>query len=273
MIVNDFAVFKLPKSREYQFPAITAMQFWVRAYHFTTAINDYPYKYGGEPNQYQLAYALDTDEQSYNWWVSRGISVPYSVETEVYTPYLYSSVPKHVQPTIWFDFTEERINKFIPGTRHMCQLYSALTGVNCADQTKDKKIRTVQTPYIVVPHDQPNIEEPYTWVAFDGIKASATVHTPSDEEIVEKLMHHNITGVIGYAGWQTYYFASLGYAVIEIVPVGRKRSLMSKWGNPLYRCIEAQHLSVETVREAQRSIENTCKLIASQRQAPNVNQL
>lgn len=265
-VISDFAVFKLPHSREYQFAAITAMQAWVRAYRQNTYINDIPYAQEGKPHEYQMAYALDTDEETLNWWMHRGAFTTLDKTGRV--PHLLSRVPANVHPTIIFDFTEERITKFDQGSRHVCQAYVALTGAACAEKLKSGALRTIQMPALDYPHDAPNLESPYKWAAFDDVLASATIHTPPSDEMIEKLLHHNMLGVIGYASWQTYYMASFGYAVIEILPKGRHRAWMPKWGNPLYRCIEEQYLSDATIQGAQTSIERTCQIILSRRQIP-----
>lgn len=264
--VVDFAVFKLPHTREYQFAAMTNIQAWVRAYRQNTYINDMPYAADGNAHEYQMAYALDTDEETLNWWMHRGAFT--AIDKTGRVPHLLSRVPAHIQPTIVFDFTEERITQFDQASRHVCQAYTAITGAACAEKLPSGALRIIQMPGLVYPHDAPNLESPYRWAAFDGILASTTWHTPPTDEMMEKLLHANMLGVIGYASWQTYYMATFGYAVIEVLPKGRHRAWMPKWENPLYRCIEEQHLCAATIEAAQKSIESTCQIILARRQTP-----
>jgi hypothetical protein len=67
-----------------------------------------------------------------------------------------------------------------------------------------------------------------------------------EDDALLNLQDEQVFGVIGYQGWQTYLAAAYMLPVIEILPEGADRDLLSKWRNPHYRLISDAHYVVPT---------------------------
>ncbi len=75
------------------------------------------------------------------------------------------------------------------------------------------------------------------------------------------------SGVVGWAGWETYLACSKGLPVIEILPAGRSSIWLSKWSTPLYRAISYEGAKAETemlrcINQAKHNLEMVCAYLA-----------
>ncbi len=197
-IIIDEVLFRMPKDRELQFPAMAVLQSFVNEYDIKMMANDV----SRGKAEYQLRYDVEIAEEDWKFFQDIGLE-------------LKKTRSKIAWPDAVMDFTEERINSYASFGKHVSQVCGLMCGVSCPPLPIIKKI--------AVKEDQP-------WLVVGGIAIeylSGLNHRPD----TGLLLDGTYCGCIGWADWRTYYAASMGWPVIELLPVGRPRTWLSKWAN------------------------------------------
>lgn len=234
MRVVDQVLFKMPQDRELQFPAMAVLQAFVNSFQAKMKSGVQP----APPPSYHLRYQVDMPKDDWLFFKTLGLSIVQQQE-------------KIERPDLMLDFTEQRLELFKDSGKHVCQIYGIMSGVACP-------------PLPVIRKVAPKIDGEPKW-ALVRYKLRGGIATGGDELAAAK--DAEWTGVIGYAGWETYLAASMGLPLIEILPRGRPRNWLSKWTSSVYRMVEETIGMEEDVDRAKENLEAVlCSLVAADKQ-------
>lgn len=201
----DQILFKMPKDRELQFPTMAVLQSYVNEYDLKMMANDV----SQGKVAYQLRYDVEMDDYDWQFFQSIGLELK-KAKTNI------------ARPDAVMDFTEERINRYANLGKHVSQVCGLMCGVGCPPLPVIKKIA---------------VEQGQPWLILDDV--SLGYLDGIDHRLdIGLCVDGSYCGAIGWASWKTYYAASMGWPVIELLPVGRPRTWLSKWWNPWYRVID-----------------------------------
>ena len=225
MIIDDKVLFRLPKDRELQFPAMAVAQQYINTYDVRMAANDV----SRGAVKYQLHYDLDMSSEDRAFWKQVKLKL--------------TKYPEPIsEPDMIADMREERLVQFDATGKHACQIF----GVMCGIENKPKAI---------VREVKPKVDEArWCEIGFE----SEFGYTPIDGKDLLTLPDYYWTGVVAHASWETYLVACMGLPVVEILPRNRSRSWLSKFFHNEYRMVELAAGNVEQqVRLAIASIESS----------------
>lgn len=228
MLIKDRVQFKMPRDRELLFPAVAVMQFFVDTYQDRMVMND-----AGQGHKYNLSYGVDLEKEDWDFFQRIGLVL--NQPSEVLNGY-----------DMLADFSEERLAMFKNSGKHVCQAYGVMAGVGAI--TPIPNIRKIQLkkhdPVWVV------LGEQYEGKVPIGFKYQALLG-----EDLYSLKDEEVTGVIGKAGWETYLAASMGLAVIELLPDDRPVTWLSKWSNQYYRVVQGED-KLDQIKSAIQNLES-----------------
>lgn len=235
--VDDHVVFVMPKSREYQFPALSVLQEYVRSYAGKMHANE-----AAVEVDYKLHYDVRMPPEDWNFFV--GLKA---------VPLQPPELIDNDNADMLLDFREERILPFKQSRKHVAQVYSAMCGIEARPipSLQYRKAR-VKPPVwaMVTPLDVPGI------VAERFLEGDMLGFGDGD-----------ITGCIGYQGWETYLSASWGLPTIEILTPDQPRWWLSKWLNVGYRMIVEvpdKSAMAKMIATAQGDLEGMLTFMATQ---------
>ncbi len=208
MQITDRVLFKMPKDRELQFPAIAVVQAFVRGFDDKARVTDV----SRGAATYDLQWALDMSEHDFQFFIAAGAT--------------FGRIPaNNIIPDMIVDLSDDRINMYCDSGRHVCQICGIMSGVACMPVPALRQVR---------PRLQSKV-----W-ALVGEKEITTDYrlVPIKLEHLLAADDESYTGVVGMASVETYLAAAMGLAVVELLPVGRPRNWLSKWQNKGYRLID-----------------------------------
>lgn len=219
MNIHEDVLFLMPKVREYQFPAMSALQAYVN--FFQTKMTNNNYIVGATP-VFSLRYWCDMSDEDWQFFQSLGIDLKQDREP--------------IQsPDAVVDLSLQRLLAFdVPGgNKHCAQICSAIAGVEAPPFPKvlPRKPDPLMTRIFTVHPD---------FVDFELL---------SREEFMD-LPDGVIGALVSYRGWETYMAAAQGLPVVEVLPNGCNSAWLSKWSNPFYRAVEADDTMDELIQAA-----------------------
>jgi hypothetical protein len=197
--VVDRVVFRMPLDHECQFPAMAVLQHFVNGYEQRCKLSDV----SRGKLRYKLAYDVVMPRCDWEFFLHCGFKMPCIMPEPV--PVL--------EYDMLVDMSDEVIDQFRHSGKHVAQVCIIMAGVGACSPFPD--IRQVR----------PRSSKP-VWLR------------QKEMEALLEVRDNEVTGVVSEANRYTYLAASMGLAVVEIVPKGRPRTWLSKWGNPLYRAID-----------------------------------
>ena len=202
MIATEDILFIMPKEREFQFPAMSAVQSYVRSYQYKMRMNCVI----PNPPEFAFRYWCDMPDEDWEFFQALGIELPQLREAIGY-------------PDAVIDLSTDRLMAFYNSGKHCAQVCSAITGVEAL-------------PYPKVRQVKPDVS--MTKVLHADLRFPSGL---SDDAIIN--LHDEAWGcVVLRQGWQSYALVSMGLPVIEILAPHKSNVWFSKWLNPFYRAIE-----------------------------------
>ncbi len=210
MLVTEHVRFIMPKSREYQFGAMAAVQQFVNGFQPKSMRNDHT---GGKA-EYKLRYCLEMPFEDLAFFVS-----PLTRKLQFGGPRTSVGLDLHQMPeeklddfTMEVDLSDARLESMRGLGKHLVQVCGLMCGVLIQALPVVRKVRIRQN-------------NGYTWL-----------EDPSCHDLLQ-VRDDEFTGVVGWRSAATYQAAAMGLAVVELdtpdYPVW-----LTKWANPLYRRIE-----------------------------------
>lgn len=260
MIVTDRVQFRMPKNREYQFPAMAVLQAYVNGFEHKMKQNDVAgvkcAKCGlkrttnerclqcGEMNTvsiatYKIAFNHDMAPEHWNMFMRAGfvLNVAPSELTDI---------------DMLIDMSDDRINAHVSSGKHVAQICGMLAG-------------TGSSPIPGITRRVPRIGD-WQWATIDPF-ITAGLPKLTGDEIIE-MEDQKYTGFIGRASWESYLVAAMGIPVVEIVPEGRPRAWLSKFLNGGYRVVSPNpELQQFQIQEAVSSVHQELTKMALKRGA------
>lgn len=237
MLVTDRVHFIMPKDRELQFPAMSALSTYVNGYKQRTKMND---PSGGKA-KFELEYSVEMAESDWQFFKRAGLVLdqePVAIlETSGPVPgwYGYGDMVANM--------SDDRINSFINNGKHSSSVCALMCGVAAAPLLNLRKVK-------------PKTGSP-SWASICSgfVETVPAGHEQPFTDWLLETQDERLTGVVGKAGVETYLAASMGLGVVEIQPVGRPRYWLSKWLNSRYRMVESD--DPKLIGQAMLSIERT----------------
>lgn len=208
MQVVDRVLFRMPLDRELQFPAMAVVQAFVRGFNDKMRVSDVSRGVA----TYDLAWDVSMPEEDFRFFLDAGAKFG-NVRT------------RHLVPDMIVDLTDERLEQYKDSGKHACQVCGIMSGVACMPVPSLRQV-------------MPRLKNKVWGVV--GAKAINTDY-PLVPLTIEHLLEaeaESYTGVVGYAGVETYLAAAMGIAVVEVLPPGRPRNWLTKWQNKGYRLID-----------------------------------
>jgi hypothetical protein len=249
MIATEDILFIMPKDREMQFPAMSALQRYVTDYEIKMQANCVT------PTlpEYRMRYQVDISDEHWEFFRRLGIELKQDREEIGF-------------PDSVIDLSDDRLLKFYNSEKHCSQICAAIAGVEAPPFPKVKLVKcgkwsgtlfcldNLRLKPEFIPEDvvctSTALEEMLHWQEVDG----TSILTPI---------------VIGFQSWQTYAIAAMGLPLVEILPRGRGLNWLSKWKNAVYRMIEEDRL--ERLPDALYSIQEVMAWVSSQAAAGKVD--
>ena len=139
-------------------------------------------------------------------------------------------------PDSVIELTDEKLLSFYNSEKHASQICAAIAGVEAPPYPKIRQVSCTRPECL--------------WVAGDLDLRVSEIQFRWDDLGVGDPVPDGI--VVGYQSWQTYAAAAMGLPVVEILEKNRAVNWLSKFKNPLYRVVEADHL--ERLPDALHSI-------------------
>src|ERR1017187_3075915 len=180
MLITEQALFKMPKDRELQFPAMAVLQSYVNSYEEKMKANDVSYGTA----KFRLFYDVEMPEEDWQFFQRAGLK-------------LNTNRVKLEHMDMVFDLTEDRVESMHSSGKHVCQIFGVMTGVGCPAWPT---LRTVH----------PKMERPRRWGVCPYDTLAETVWKESDEVIAidEEMLLASVdrqwTGIVGLASRLTY---------------------------------------------------------------------
>lgn len=262
MIVTDRVQFRMPKDREYQFPAMAVLQAYVNGFENKMRQNDVAgvkcakcdtkrthqekcMKCGETKSvpmaTYKIVYSHDMDSEHWGMFLRAGYVIT-TASTEL------DGIDMMV------DMSDNKINAHKSSGKHVSQICGMLAG-------------TGATPLPGITRRVPRCGD-WQWATIDPFVVTGLPKLTGDEII--SMEDQKYTGFIGRASWESYLVASMGMPIIEIVPEGRPRAWLSKFLNGGYRVIE-HGVDVDwAIQEATASVHQELTKMAKKKGAVNV---
>lgn len=214
MIVHEDILFRLPHSRELQFPAMSALQAYINCYQLKMKNNNVQPKLP----DFTFRYWAEMADEAWQFFLDLGIELHQNRQ-----PIGYPDAVIDLDEAKLLSFREANANK------HCAQICSALAGVEAP-------------PFPKIRQRKPDYQMTNVFTLLGDVEMIGAAPLALGE-----LMHlpDGVVGCfIGYQGWETYMVAAQGLPVIEILRSGMSESWLSKWSNPLYRVIEENALGM-----------------------------
>lgn len=158
---------------------------------------------------FELHYMLVMDPADLEFWRSIGLTLAKEPET-------FGRCDMEI------DMTEDHISRFQTFDRHLCQAYGSVCGIEANPLPEIRRVR-------------PSLDTHVLYVDNDEQEAQDALLNARDEEF---------SCVVGRQSWITYWAASMGLPVIEILDRTRNRYWLSKWASNTYRMIETDSLDM-----------------------------
>ena len=232
MTATEDILFVMPKDREMQFPAMAALQMYVNNYKIKMEANCVT------PTMpvYKFRYWAEMSDEHWAFFQRIGIELNQDRDQIGF-------------PDSVIEMTDEKLLSFYNSEKHCSQVCAAICGVETP-------------PYPLVRRVQCGVWSGWA-LALDAETFTATKHFGDHVSAVgvEELMEFSEHGAgittdifIGTQSWMTYAAAAMGLPVVEILEKNRAVNWLSKFKNPLYRVVEADHLerlpdALHSVRE------------------------
>jgi hypothetical protein len=212
-------LFIMPTSREYQFPAMSALQAYVNCFQQKMTNN---YYMSDNTPVFSLRYWCDIAEEDWEFFKTLGIELKQDRQPIGY-------------PDAVIDLSLARLLSFdvVSGNKHCAQICAAIAGVEAPPFPKVRPRRP-----------DPLMQRIVAVHAF--IEGTELL---SHDDFME-LPDGVIGALVGYRGWETYMAAAQGLPVVELLPEGCNPAWLSKWSNPFYRAVEVDHNMQELVQSA-----------------------
>ena len=236
MIVREDILFYMPRNREMQFPAMSAMQSYVNCYQGKMQANCVM----REVPEFRFRYWCDMSEEDWKFWQDAGIEL-----NQLREPIGY--------PDAVISLHDWRIEAFRNNEKHAAQICSAIVGVEGPPFPRIRKIK-------------PDYGMGRIW-SLGGIGGGSLI-TCDD---LLSAADGQVGCVIGYQSWETYLAAAMGLPVIEILTKSRSLNWLSKWMNPLYRLVEEDH--IELIDQALSNLREVLQCLLDQDHRPQVGQI
>lgn len=245
MISTEDVLFIMPRDREMQFCAMSALQRYVNDYVVKMEANcvtlDKP--------EYRMRYWAEMPDDEWNFFKRLGIDLKQDRQRIGF-------------PDSVVELTDERLLSFFGSDKHCSQICAAIAGVEAPPFPKIKVAMCGEWSGAISVFERLPITS-------DNLPADAFVH----DVTIEELMRYPVVDgtsilapiIVGRQSWQTYAAASMALPVIEILPKGRGVNWLSKWKSALYRMIEEDRL--DRLPDAIHSIREVLKWRCSQVQA------
>lgn len=243
MIYREDIAFRMPKDRELQFPAMSALQSYVNCYQFKMKANCVL----AEMPDFQFRYSCDMSEADWEFFHTVGLE-------------LRQERQEIEHPDAIIDLRDHRIHAFYNNEKHAAQICSALAGV---EGPPFPKIRHVQPDYGMKTIMVGSFNLPPLRLDVDVVEA--------EDDKLPYLRDGTIGCFVGLQSWQTYLAASMGIPVVEILLPARGLNWLSKWLNPLYRIVEAdkvEQLLPTALSNIREGLKYLCQLGENRRATP-----
>jgi hypothetical protein len=222
MTVEDRVIFRMPVDRELQFPAMASLQSYVNEYPERMKFQD--------PSSgtvtFDLSYGVVMPPEDWNMFLRAGLELRIPPTLDTHEP---------LASDVLIDMSDARIKAYGGARRHAGQVCAVLSGVAAPPFPKVRRVA-------------PRMQN-FRWGVFGNLAGFERV----DPYILLDIENWEWTGFVGAAGWGTYLAASMGLAVVELVPEGRPREWLSKFTNTGYRVIKSW--DEDMVRRAISSVE------------------
>jgi hypothetical protein len=224
VIIEDTVLFIMPEDKEYQFAAVSILQFYVNVFQDKMK-NSYPQP----PDlKFKLHYDVQIDPKDWKFWQRAELSLVQDKEPIGY-------------PDAIFDFSNERIDLFKGSGKHVGQVCGLMCGVGCPPLPEIRKV-------------QPKLGG--EWIMLNPGVPHVDLLELQDEQVA---------GVIGEASWETYLACAMNLPTVEILPVGRPRTWLSKYTSAGYRVVDAAKGDVGLqIDQAVKSLEQLTRYLKQQ---------
>ena len=245
MIATEDVLFIMPRDKEMQFCAMSALQRYVNDYEVKMQANCVT------PTlpKFQMRYKVDMPVEDWQLFQRLGIDLKQQPEEIGF-------------PDAVIELSDEKLLSLYNSEKHCSQGCSAIAGVE-----------TPPLPKVVAVTGEMKGE--WLW-KFADVRLSLPVdlmHRPvqlcgdSFEDVLWRVKEGPPWDgiIIGYQSWQTYAAAAMGLPVVEILQKNRSVNWLSKWKNQLYRIVEEDRL--DRLPAALYSIERVMSWVSSQAQA------
>lgn len=220
-VILDSTQFIMPRDWELQFPAMATLQAYVAVFKQKMQHNDATFG----TKRWDIVYQIDIPDADLDFFKQAGLLLAKDSEplTEV---------------DMLVDFSDAKLEWFKTCGKHVLQACAMLSG-----------LPVTITPFPRLKNVKPSMSN--LWLEVNG-------NDTPDFDLL-KIADNQITGVYGLAGRWTFLAASMGLAVIEILPPGRPKRWLSKYANPLYRVSE--NGTRAEISRAQSGVDKTLHLM------------
>lgn len=196
--IRDNILFRMPRDRELQWPAMSLLQKYVNSYDERMGKQDV----SSGRAKYELHYDVEISHSDWQIFLRAGLKLdkePNFALTEF---------------EVVIDFSDEKLLSFLDFGAHVCQICGKLCGEEGKPLPEVKQVKASPDGYLL---DLIDDRDPV-----DGLF---------------ELQDGEVFAVLGEADWKTYLLASMRLPVIEIQPEGRPRYWLTKFANPGYHAV------------------------------------
>lgn len=247
-LITERVLFVLPHDRELQIAAISILQDYVNTFDDRSKASDVT---GGKAS-YDLEYNVAVDDMT------------------VWDAFKFAGLVLTRHPrdfpvdtaTMVVDFADEKLLLWCGHGKHAVQACGVMCGSIASSLPLIRRVR-------------PKIRD-YAWARLESEFAYPVGMWPTTRlinvDMLSTLKDEELTGVIGFASWQTYLAASMGLPTVEILPEGRDLNWLSKYPNSGYRVVDgpaSAHL--EQIASAVRSVERAMEAFVTSRTVTKMN--
>ena len=240
MTVTETTVFRIPRDRELQFPALAITQAYVNTYQKKCKANDA----SNGTATYELIYAVQMDPIDWQRFIAAGLVLeqqPVAVDKCV-----------SGDMDMLVDMSDDRLLAFHALGKHAVEICGHLCGTQ------------LLVPFPRLRMVKPKLEAPFVWAETSlGGRYGGGIWEWDD--LVALKEDHALTGVIGIPSPATYLAAAMGLAVVEIIEDDRPRNWLSKWGSSGYRVVTGPRETHDRqIRRAVLSLERNAAFLRKQ---------